>query len=603
MDNMNNSGNGKSLHNYFEDYALKSPYKIAIEHENVSITFFDLNTRANQLARLLNENGIQTGDIVAVAIERSINMIVAILAILKVGGAYLPINIDYPKERNELIVSNSAAKLMLYSGINYCADCNVKGLDISCPPLNLDSSNLNIGYSSDNTACIIFTSGSTGLPKGVMLSHNSFINTLSWAVKECGISEQDNIFNKSSINFDASTFEIFLHFFTGAKLCLCKQGQEGNTDYLMKEIEKKQITVCVMVSSLFSVFIDYVEHKNSIDKLRTLRVVFSGGDRLSYSVVQKHNDLLYKEYKTKLYNLYGPAEITICCTFFNCTNYQNDNKIIPVGKPIANTNVYILDKALNLCKENEIGEIYVSGIGVGRAYVNDKELTQQKFVKDKFIAGLIMYKTGDLGKWNSDGNIEFCGRIDNQIKIRGNRVELEEIESIMIRYSDVAQAVVLYIEESKVLIAFYKSKDKLSEFEFKQYLLAKLPNYMIPTNLIHVVNFPLINTGKVDRKELLKTYLSKITTLEYSTIDENDEETLQNDKILQIIKNNVDPNVTKLITLDKDLQSAGIDSITFIKIIVALEKEFNFEFDDNMLLFTAFPNLKSFIEYIVYKKS
>ena len=588
---------GKALHKYFEEHALKTPHKKAVEHDEGSITFGELNSKANQLARILKENGLSSDDIVAVAIERSIHMIIAVLAILKSGGGYLPINIDYPKERNQLIIANSKAKLLIYSHTNYYGNCNVRCLDMSPPLLNRESTNLDLDISTGNTACVIYTSGSTGLPKGAMLSHSSFINTLSWAVEECGFSEQDHVFNKSAVNFDASTFEIFLHFFTGAKLCLCKQGQEGNAEYLMRAIEKQKITVCVMVSSLLNVFLDYVEHKNCIDKLKTLKVIFSGGDKLHYPIVKKFNELLYERYHTRLYNLYGPAEITICCTAFECTNYQNE--IVPVGKPIANTNVYILDENMDHCQENQAGEIYVSGPGVGKAYIDDEELTQKRFLEDKFINGKIMYRTGDLGKRNHDGNIEFLGRIDNQIKIRGNRVELEEIESVMMQYNNIAQAIVSCIEESKVLIAFYKSKNIVPEAELRHYLLEKVPDYMVPTHLVQVDSFPLGNSGKIDRQAVLDSYVSNAALLAAPPMNEGAQ---QSHKTLQIIKDIVDPNIANLITLDKEVQSAGIDSITFINIIVAIESKLNFEFDEEMLSFEAFPTIKSIVDYVESKR-
>lgn len=599
MDNIFEKGmNKKCLHHFFEEHVRYLPLRTAVEYEDEKITFDQLNRKANQLARILVSHDIKCGDIVGVVMERSINMIIAILATLKSGAIYLPVNIDYPMERNEIILQNSEAKMLICSDKTFCAESDIPMLEINSVLFEGEDTNLNIPITAMNGACVIYTSGSTGVPKGALLSHFSFLNTLSWAKNECSIDSEDVVFNKSAINFDASTFEIFMLFYIGTKLCLCRQGQESNIDYLMKTIYTKKVTICVMVSSLLNVFLDYAEHKKYFEQLKSLKIVFSGGDRLTYLITEKFNKFLHKKYGVKLYNLYGPAETTICCTYFNCTAYQNEDRIVPIGKPISNTRIYILDEKMNKCDVDEIGEIYISGYGVGKRYINDAELTRHKFVTNKFLDSDIMYKSGDLGKWNKDGNIEFCGRIDNQIKIRGNRVELEEIESIMVQYNNIIQATVLYIEDKKMLIAFYRSMVHISETDYKQYLKDKIPAYMIPARLIEIEQFPLINTGKIDRKELALKYLPEAFKANENA---NGNESVLEKEIVQIIEDIVYPNSENRITFDLDLQSAGIDSLKFVNIVVALEERFHFEFDYERLLIQSFSTVKELIDYVVHK--
>ena len=585
LNNNNPYPHEKTIHSFFEDAAENDPHRTAVEFNDESITYGELNILADKLASILSERNISVGDVVAICAKRSINMVAAILGILKAGGAYLPINIDLPEERKRYYIETAKAKIIF-------SDCDDETL-LGIQNININNisnhmvMSLNIEMSSDALAYIIFTSGTTGNPKGVMIKHNSVVNRLLWMKEHYQLSKKDVFLQKTPYSFDVSVWELFLWFFCGAKLCLVVSGQEGNIDHLLNVIEMHRVTICHFVPSMLSAFPDFLIHRGVRDRVASFTKVYSSGEVLTYDTVTKFNDLLTKSNKTQLHNLYGPTEATVDVTYFDCTGYQSKDKVVPIGRPIWNTNIYILDTNGNECLDGEEGEIYISGDGVALGYVNNLELTKKSFLPDPYNHDAIMYKTGDLGRWNN-GNIEFLGRIDNQVQIHGIRIEPVEIENLLNEYTLISKSVVIAVGDNvKKLIAYYTGSEIIDSLLLTNYLSEKLPKYMIPVEYIFLKKFPHNQNGKIDVKELENMYINRSTMS-----DENNDM-----HIFEMIKSVVE----REISFDDEFSQSDIDSITFIKIVVALENAFDFEFDDEKLLITEFPTFRSIVEYVESK--
>ena len=590
----------KTIHSIFESMAVKIPNNTAIEFHDEHITYSELNESANNLAALLFEAGIVAGDIIAVSLVRSVNTIVSILAILKVGAAYLPIETNAPKARAVHYIATAKATTIISD-----QECDTL---YEVPNININKMNDIVvkiqipQVSSDALACILFTSGSTGEPKGVMLRHNSIVNILSYMKEEYAFCENDVFLHKQPYSFDFSLYELFSWFFCGARLCLLAPGQEGNAETVIKTIFRHGVTICSFVPSMLEVFIEYLLHRGGVYRLKTLKSVISGGEVLKYDVVNQFSSILTKANSTRLFNIYGPTETTINATSFDCTNYKSEDRIVPIGKPVWNTYIYILDEDGNKCTDEEKGEIYISGDGVASGYINNKMLTEMAFISDPFRINSIMYRTGDIGRWRN-GFIEFLGRHDNQVKIHGYRIELEEIESHLIQFEGIKQAVVITSEESKnmeALIVFYTGEESIDSTDIITYLSTRLPSYMIPTEYVHVTSFIQTNSGKIDRKRVLECVVKNNNiAIPFEEID--NEITAFQESIFKVILSNFEGNYSDGISLETEFESIGIDSISFIKTVVLLESEFDFEFDDEMLLVKKFPTIRSMVDYVEQK--
>ena len=497
----------RSIHSFFEDMAKTIPDNIAVEFEDKRITYRELNNLADRIASVLVSRGINAGKVAAVITERSVNMIAAILAVLKSGAAYLPIEPGIPDERKKYYLKTAEASVIL-------SNADSKKL-FDLPNINIDKLPDNsIPYiaasvPSENPAYIIFTSGSTGSPKGVMVRHYSVVNRLLWMKEQYGLSESDVFLQKTVYSFDVSVWELFLWFFCGARLCLLKSGDEGNFAKLINTIDLHDVTVCHFVPSILRVFVRYVSHRG-ISNLKSLKKVFVSGEALTYDLVCRFNQTLTMGNSTELHNLYGPTEATVDVTYFDCTNYCSENETVPIGCPIWNTKIYIIDENGRECADGSIGEICISGDGVAAGYVNNPELTRQFFVADIYDSNKKMYRTGDLGRWQN-GVVEYMGRADNQVKVHGIRVELEEIESQLLKYAAINNAIVIAAGETdKKLVAYYNCGDGgVSTQLISDYLSEKLPKAMIPAEFIYIENIPLKQNGKADRKALELLYKNK----------------------------------------------------------------------------------------------
>ncbi|WP_207706265.1 non-ribosomal peptide synthetase [Clostridium sp. HBUAS56017] len=497
----------KTLQKIFEECVEKVPDRIAVVFEGDKLTYRELNERANSLARVLREKGVKADSIVGIMVEKSLEMIVGIMGILKAGGAYLPIDPNYPKERVEYVLDNSKTSIIL-THKNFCNGIDFTGEIIDLEDASMyssDTSNLGTMSKPSNLAYVIYTSGSTGRPKGVMIEHHAIVNRLNWMQKKYPLTSEDVILQKTTFTFDVSVWELFLWSLSGSKLCFIKPEGEKDPQTIIDTIEKNNITTMHFVPSMLNVFLEYIDTVGGVERVSSLRNVFSSGEALGIKQVERFKRLLKEVNGTELFNLYGPTEAAVDVTYFDCLK-EPDLKIVPIGKPIDNIKLYILDKNLEMNQIGVSGELYISGEGLARGYLNNAELTSERFIENPFEPGKKMYKTGDIARWLADGNIEYLGRSDSQVKIRGFRIELGEIENRIMEYESVKEAVVIVrndSEDNKYLCAYIVADKEITVMELRAHLSNDLPDYMIPTYFIKLEKIPLTHNGKVDRKTLL----------------------------------------------------------------------------------------------------
>jgi len=505
----------KTIHQLFEEQVERTPDNIAIIYKDAQLTYKELNKQANQLANYLNRiEVINVETLVAISVERSLEMIVGILGILKAGGAYVPLDPILPQERLNYMLEDMEASLLLtkiafknkfngYRGRMIYLDHgwgDIEKESFLKPICNT------LFY---NMAYIIYTSGSTGKPKGVMVLHNSVANIIMSFITSYKITAKDKFLQLASISFDDSVNEIFSALSVGSALILPSPDKHLNLNiqYLLRLIQEHKITIMGTIPQLLS------EFNEEFFELSSLRLILSGGDVLSIGNIKNLIN------RAVIVNSYGPTEATICSSSYVLNKKTDYSKKIPIGKPINNYKTYVLDKTLTSLPVGAIGELYIGGVGLARGYLNKPELTAEKFIPNQFQtekekkldSNTRLYKTGDLVRWLPDSNLEYIGRQDSQVKIRGYRIELGEIESVISSYHGIRQNIVLAQEQksilggfadNKYLVAYYVSEIKLEEEKILQYLKLNLPEYMVPSILVYLENLPLMISGKVDIKSL-----------------------------------------------------------------------------------------------------
>ncbi|MFQ4145488.1 amino acid adenylation domain-containing protein [Chlorogloeopsis sp. ULAP02] len=489
------------LHHLFEEQVEKTPDAIAVVFADQKLTYRELNNRANQLAHYLQLLGVEAEKRVCICLERSLEMVIGLLGILKAGGAYVPVDPNYPLERLAFLLEDSQAPLLLtqqkiltklptYQGQVICLDIDWKKI------AKYSQNNLNTKITPGNLAYIIYTSGSTGKPKGAMNTHRGICNRLLWMQQAYQLTANDVVLQKTPFSFDVSVWEFFWTLITGARLVIAKPEGHKDSAYLVKLIAEKSITTLHFVPSMLQVFLE----SPGVEKLTSIKRVLCSGEALPFTLQQRLFDIL----NTELYNLYGPTEAAIDVTFWKCQK-ESSKFIVPIGRPIANTQIYLLDPHLQPVPIGVPGEIYIGGVGVARGYLNQPDLTNEKFIPNPFSNQLEnrLYKTGDLARYLLDGNIEYLGRIDNQVKIRGFRIELGEVEAVLCQHPTVREAVVL-VQENQSLRAYivFHNNIKISIKELRNYLQQHLPEYMVPSTFLLLDNLPLTPNGKVDRRLL-----------------------------------------------------------------------------------------------------
>lgn len=497
----------KTIHKLFEEQVERTPDNVAVMFEDKTLTYRELNNKANQLARILREKDAGPDKIIGIMVNRSFEMIIGIMGILKAGGAYLPIDPDYPQDRIEFMLQDSGTNLLLTLAI-YQDKMNFEGELITIDDAELffgDSNNLDGINQSTDLAYVIYTSGSTGRPKGVMIEHFSVINRLNWMQKKYPIGVNDTILHKTPYTFDVSVWELFWWGITGARVIMLEPGGEKEPAVIAGTIERDYITTLHFVPSMLNLFLEYLQENPETLRQINLRQVFASGEALTPAQVNKFNRLFSKYTDVTLNNLYGPTEATVDVSYYDCPTDTEVN-IVPIGKPIDNIQLYVLDRTQRLAPMGCPGELYISGDGLARGYLNRPELSAEKFVANPFSPGTRMYRTGDLARWLPDGNIEYLGRQDFQVKIRGNRIELGEIEAALLEYKGTKDTVVIALSDhtgDNYLCAYIVlDNDEPAVEEIRAHLSKNLPEFMIPTRFVFLDCMPLSPNGKLDRKAL-----------------------------------------------------------------------------------------------------
>ncbi len=484
------------IHEKFERVAEKYPENIALTAGNENLTYRQLNAKANQLAHYLNKIGIGPENIVAVCMGRSFEMLVAVLGILKSGAAYLPLDPSYPKERLSYMIKDS----------NSCAILTHQAVKNSLPRVRprtiwLDADREMIANNSsenprnpvlpENLAYVIYTSGSTGKPKGTLIQHRSVLNLIQSMSRDFKVDPESRILQFASFGFDASVAEFFLALLTGAQLQLIAKDDSIFPEKVIGQIQRKHTSHVIMPPS----FLTLLENRN----LSSLKTVVSGGEACNWNIAERwRKDHLF-------FNGYGPTEATVGTLWFKAVEMENKTSTVPIGRPIENTEIYILDKYFHPVPVGVPGELHLGGAGLGRGYLNRPALTAEKFIPNPFSdePGSRIYRTGDLVRYLPDGNVEFLGRIDQQVKIRGFRIELGEIRAVMNQFSAVNDSIAIAKNnetDDDTLVAYVipeRSKEIAVE-ELRGFLRKNLPDYMIPAAFIFLESFPLTANGKID---------------------------------------------------------------------------------------------------------
>ncbi|MAP11697.1 MAG: hypothetical protein CMQ61_06550 [Gammaproteobacteria bacterium] len=491
-----------SVANQFARMAAQTPHAVAVSATDVSLTYEQLERRANQVAHALRDaHGVEDGDLVGVALPRSGELIVVLLGILKAGGAYLPLDLEYPASRLTYMVEHAAAKLVITddageqrfpTGVAAIAsvgtltteDAASEPGDVS-PATQVDGGSL---------AYVIYTSGSTGQPKAVAISHRAILR-LVCNTTYADFSKEQVFLQYAPVSFDAATFEIWGPLLNGARLAVAPAGQQSLHE-LATTIAREQVSTLWLTAGLFNLMID-----ENPQGLRPVRQLLVGGEALSVAHIRKARDALPD---CQLINGYGPTENTTfsCCYAIAAGDYRTS---IPIGGPIANSTAYVLDEERRLLPPGATGELYLGGDGLALGYWNDPQLTAERFVAHPFMSGQKLYRTGDLACWRSDGTLEYLGRIDNQIKIRGFRIEPGEIEVAIQSFPGIKAAVVgthAGDNDAVSLVAHFTVSDVVQTEALKDHLGAQLPDFMMPQHLLQVDNIPLNPNGKVDRSAL-----------------------------------------------------------------------------------------------------
>ena len=498
----------KCVHELFEEQVRRSPAATAVVFEEEELSYGELNARANRLAHYLRELGVKPDERVAICVERGFEMIVGLLAVLKAGGGYVPLDPAYPEERLQYMLEDSAPVVLLtqrhledrFSGIGDgvpVLDLNASAAWQSFPESNPDAEAG--GLMSSHLAYVIYTSGSTGRPKGVMVEHRGLCNISLTQSRELKVEPGSRILQFASFSFDACAWETLMALCHGAALYLLPQKCVLAGDELIETAARDGITHATLPPTVLA----GVSEGANVDSLRVLMV---GGEALPGWLAERWGR------ERRLINAYGPTETTIVATMHRCAAEESGNP--PIGRPITNTRVYILDSNREPVPVGMVGEMCIGGAGVARGYLKRPELTAERFVPDPFVKepGARMYRTGDLARWLADGNIGFLGRNDNQVKIRGFRIELGEIEARLAEHAEVREAVVLAREDTageKRLVAYYTAAGigegeaaSVGAEQLRAHLLAVVPDYMVPAAYVRMEKLPLMPNGKLDRKAL-----------------------------------------------------------------------------------------------------
>jgi amino acid adenylation domain-containing protein/thioester reductase-like protein len=500
----------KCIHQLFEEQAEKTPDRIAVVFEEQQLTYRELNNRANQLAYYLQKQGIKPEKTVGICVNRSLEMAVAILGVLKAGGAYVPIDPTYPRDRITDILEDAGVEILLtqqHLKAEFQSRIQLVTLDSNWSDIERESTENYLSHAtSENLAYIIYTSGSTGKPKGVAVTHKALVNYTLNITEQFKLHNTDRVLQFASIGFDVVVEELFPTWIIGATVVLLENHQLISCSEFQQLIAKQQLTVFELPTAYWHQWVSELSQSQATVP-SCVRLVIVGGERISPERLKQ-----WQQFSTPLLHVYGLTETTVTSTVY-CLNSDaepvKDGVELAIGRPIANTQIYILDSYLQPVPVGVVGEIYIGGEGIARGYLNRAQLTAERFIPNLFshAPGERLYKTGDLAKYRDDGRIEYIGRIDYQVKLRGFRIELGEIESTLNRHPAIATSIVILREDlpgDRSLVAYVtlESEQIIEVSELRRFIESKLPKYMVPNAFVMLNSLPLTPNGKIDRKAL-----------------------------------------------------------------------------------------------------
>ncbi|WP_139488133.1 non-ribosomal peptide synthetase [Brevibacillus dissolubilis] len=598
------------IHQLFERKAASKPQEIAVITETGVVSYAELNQQADALAAYLSRNGIRRGDLVAVCVERSLEMLVALLGILKAGGAYVPIDPKTPSERVGHILEDSNVSIVLThpKTTAYVKDALKQGGKgpTGIHLVDLDERRKQIFNSKqervvstsdvdiDSPAYVIYTSGTTGRPKGVCVTHRSILNTLYFLEQEYPVGKEDRYLLKTNYAFDVSISELFGWFVGNGSLVIAPPGVEQSPSRLVDCVRRYGITHINFIPSMLSLFFEAAKELYARGEGRSLKYIMVAGEAFPKELAQKCVSLFEG---ARVENIYGPTEASIYAAYFSCTNSKQDDKSIPIGRPIANTKLYILDQESNgLAPIGVPGELCIAGVGLAQGYLNKEELTNKVFVENPVVPGERIYRTGDLARWRSDGVIEYMGRLDFQVKVRGFRIELDEIEYHLASHDHVKECAVIVRGQGDAaqLVAYYVpmmtgvKTTQADPHDLKNYLAGKMPSYMVPDFMVELERLPLTPNGKLDRKDLMNRKI----TLHKKPQQSVDGDVIQT-RVLRIWK-----EVLKIEDLEPTdaFFEVGGNSLLAITLAEKISLEFNQIFDSTDLF--TYTNVDAISKYL-----
>ncbi|MCO3273218.1 amino acid adenylation domain-containing protein [Pseudomonas aeruginosa] len=544
----------RGVHRLFEEQVERTPTAPALAFGEERLDYAELNRRANRLAHALIERGIGADRLVGVAMERSIEMVVALMAILKAGGAYVPVDPEYPEERQAYMLEDSGVQLLLsQSHLKLPLAQGVQRIDLDQADAWLENhaeNNPGIELNGENLAYVIYTSGSTGKPKGAGNRHSALSNRLCWMQQAYGLGVGDTVLQKTPFSFDVSVWEFFWPLMSGARLVVAAPGDHRDPAKLVELINREGVDTLHFVPSMLQAFLQ----DEDVASCTSLKRIVCSGEALPADAQQQ---VFAKLPQAGLYNLYGPTEAAIDVTHWTCMEEGKD--AVPIGRPIANLACYILDGNLEPVPVGVLGELYLAGRGLARGYHQRPGLTAERFVASPFVAGERMYRTGDLARYRADGVIEYAGRIDHQVKLRGLRIELGEIEARLLEHPWVREAAVLAVD-GKQLVGYVVLESEGGDWRetLAAHLATSLPEYMVPAQWLALERMPLSPNGKLDRKALPAPEVS-VAQAGYSAPRNAVERTLA--EIWQDLLG------VEQVGLDDNFFSLGGDSIVSIQVV------------------------------------
>jgi tyrocidine synthetase-3 len=574
---------GKTIQELFEEQVKRTPGNIALVYENRQMTYEELNQKANQLAQVLRKKGVKAESIVGIMVERSLEIIIGIMGILKAGGAYLPIDPEYPIDRIEYLLEDSQAILVITQReIATKFKLQTKALCLEEIKFTaMEIANLAPVTTTKDLAYLIYTSGSTGKPKAVMIEQQGLVNYITWAAKKYLNGENNSFPLYTTIAFDLTVTSIFTPLITGNKIIIF--GNDGNKLALEDVITDNRVDIIKLTPAHLRLVQGLDIGKSNV------KCLIVGGEQLETEIART----IYDKFngKVEIYNEYGPTEATVGCMIYRFNKAKDKRNAVPIGVPADNVRIYILDRNLKPVPINVNGELFIAGDGLARGYLNQPELTGEKFIANPYVKGERMYRTGDSARMLPDGQIEYIGRIDNQVKIRGFRIELGEIENQLVKYEAIQEVVVISGEDKtggKYLCAYLTAAKDLSVSEIREYLSKELPDYMIPSYFVQLEKLPLTPNGKLDRKALPEPERNLIKGTEY--------EAPQTETELELVRFWQDLLEVEQIGINNHFFTIGGHSLKAMVLVSRIHKELNVEIP--LAEIFKKPTIKELAQYI-----